>query len=128
MLHAQADAQLVSLVRAAIIDFESGETCDLSRIIAIGARWKPAQVRESFIEPLVTRGDCSLADVIATLAKGTGSKEVHVFARWFPDEILSAALRRDGIALIAHPLESIHAAALVSGQSFARLTAPVRAA
>jgi hypothetical protein len=50
------------------------------------------------------------------LAQAAGSEEVHLFAHWLPDEATCAALESDGIALVCHPLESIHAASLICGQ------------
>ena len=62
------------------------------------------------------------------LAAATGESEVHLFARWLPGSALAADLRRRGIGLVAHPLEAIDQAALVTGQRFARWKSALRAA
>jgi hypothetical protein len=69
-----------------------------------------------------------LADVISTLAAATGSREVHLFAHWLLDDATSSALEKSGIRVLAHPLEDIGQAALISGQRFERWRSPFRAA
>jgi hypothetical protein len=64
-----------------------------------------------------------LADVLRELAREAATNEVHLFAHWLADEPTCAALAADGITLVAHPLESIHAAALVAGQRYRRWAA-----
>lgn len=78
--------------------------------------------------PLLARGECTLADVIAIVARAAQTAEVHLFARWLPEEILTAALRREGVTLVAHPIESIRQAALICGQDYIRWPSPLRAA
>lgn len=119
-LHARTDPSLASLVRAAVIDFEASRCGDLSRIVVIGVGWNGSSVRNALVEPLMSAGECSLADVMLTLAEATASRDVHLFARWLPGEDLTEALRRRGRDLVAHPLETIRAAALVSGQTYSR--------
>jgi hypothetical protein len=48
---------------------------------------------------------------------------VHVFAHWLPDDATVDELQQAGIAVIAHPLESIEAAAIVTGQRHRRYRA-----
>jgi len=127
-LHAQTDAALAAGVRAAVVDFESTRAADLSKIVVIAAGWNAARVRAALIEPLLARGACTFADVLTLLANGAQTREIHLFARWLPDEVLSAALAREGISLVVHPLESIRQAALICGQSFSRWPHPMRAA
>jgi hypothetical protein len=127
-IHAQTDATTAPLVRAAVIDFESGSLAELTRVVVAGEGWNAGDVRAALIDPLVSRGTCSLAEVIETLARGSGVREVHLFARWLPTELLTAALGARGIGLVAHPLAAIRQAALICGQTFTRLVSPVRAA
>jgi len=127
-LHAQTDATIARVVRAAVFDFESSSLADLSKLVVCATGWNAQTVRGELVPALVARGACSLADVVAIFALVAATDEIHVFARWLPDEVMAATLRRVGIALIAHPLEAIRQAALICGQSFTRLPAPVRAA
>ena len=41
------------------------------------------------------------------LSPGRADGRVHLFARWLPREVLIAALRRRGVTLVVHPIESI---------------------
>jgi hypothetical protein len=127
-LHAQTDPAIAATVRAAVVDFESSSAADLSKIVVVASGWNPARVRAELVEPLLARGECTLADVLALLAGGAKTDEIHLFARWLPDEVLTAALAREGIILVVHPLESIRQAALICGQSFSRWPYPMRAA
>jgi hypothetical protein len=127
-LHAQTDPAIAAHVRASLIDFESAGPADLSRVLIVGTGWTNARVRAEWIAPLLSREACTLADVMELAAKTSGAGELHVFARWLPDEMLAAALRRCGVTLVAHPLEAIRQAALISGQSFTRWPSPLRAA
>jgi hypothetical protein len=127
-LHAQTDASVARVVRAVLVDFESSALGDLSKVVVAGVGWNAAAVRSRLIEPLTARGACSLADVLETLSRGMQVDEIHIFSRWLPDELLTAGLWARRIRLVAHPLEAIRQAALVSGQSYTRLAAPFRAA
>jgi hypothetical protein len=127
-LHAQTDPALAPCVRAALFDFESGNAHELSQILVLASGWNGARVRAELVEPLLARGECSLADVLLVLARAAQANEIHLFARWLPGEPLSAELRGAGVTLVAHPLESIRQAALVSGQRYSRWPAPLRAA
>ena len=127
-LHAQTDATIAAGVRAALVDFESGSLTELSKLVVFATGWNGARVKAELVAPLLVRGECTLADVVALLAHAAQTPEVHVFARWLPDDMLTAALRREGVTLVAHPIESIRQAALISGQSYVRWPSPLRAA
>ncbi len=127
-LHAQTDAAIAASVQAAILDFESTNGADLSKIVAVATGWNRGRVRAELIDPLLSQGACTLADVIGLLAHGAQTAEVHLFARWLPDDVLTAALGLERITVVAHPLESIRQAALICGQSFTRWPSPLRAA
>lgn len=115
-LHAHVDPVLAAGVQAAAIDFESANPGALRRLVVMNKGWNAAQFRDGVSEPLRQKRDCSLADVLRILAQGAGTPEVHVFAHWLPDVQTCSELAAAGIAVIAHPLESIAEASLVSGQ------------
>lgn len=119
-IHAQTDPFLAAGVKAAVIDFESGSPADLSRIVIMLAGWNAMQFRDSVVEPLLSRRECSLTDVVNLLASAGETREVHLFARWAPDGDLAAGAHAAGVRLVSHPLESIEQAALVSGQRWSR--------
>jgi hypothetical protein len=127
-LHAQTDALLAGQVRAALVDFEAADPEELSRIVIMATGWRRARFDAEVIQPLTARRECSLADVVAALASATGESEVHLFARWLPGAAMAEDLRARGIGLIAHPLDAIDQAALVTGQRFARWKSALRAA
>jgi len=127
-LHAQTDPGLAPQITAAVVDFEAGRTAELSRILIVAAGWTAARFDAEIVRPLLSRGECTVADVFAELARGTGAAVIHLFARWSPDEALSLELQRRGVAIVAHPLETIHQAALVSGTRLSRWRSPFRAA
>lgn len=115
-LHAQVDAALAERVRVAAIDFHSAAATSLKRLLILAQGWNAGQFRTSVSEKLRSQRECSMADVLRTLAQAGGAAEVHLFAHWLPDEETCAALQAHGIALIAHPLESITAASLIAAQ------------
>ncbi|MBV8491216.1 MAG: hypothetical protein JO199_11870 [Candidatus Eremiobacteraeota bacterium] len=125
-LHAETDGEL--RVRAAMVDFEGGSATELSQIVILAAGWRSSQFQQEVVQPLLARGECSLVDVLDLLARATRAEEVHLFARWLPDEAMLGGLARRGVRVVAHPLETIGQAALVSGQRFCRWKAPFRAA
>jgi hypothetical protein len=127
-LHAQTDSPAANEIRAAVIDFEAVSPRDLSRIVIVAAGWAPRRFESDVTQPLLARGECTLADVMECLAFATNTKELHLFARWLPDVDLAAALREKGVSLVGHPIEAIEQAALVCGQRFNRWPAPFRAA
>jgi hypothetical protein len=127
-LHAQTDAGLASVVHAALIDFEAAHLDELSRIVIVAPGWSSSRFEGGVIEPLLARRECTMADVVTTLAQATGQQEVHVFARWLPDATMTAGLASIGVALVSHPLEAIDQASLVSGKRLSRWQSPFRAA
>jgi hypothetical protein len=126
-LHAQTEPAIAASVRAAIVDFEAGSSRELSRLVLVLAGWNAGRVRAELVEPLMAHGECDLVDLMRLLGLAGGG-EVHLFARWLPDDILTAGLARSGVTLVAHPLESIRQAALVCGQHYGRWPNPLRAA
>ncbi|MBV8148818.1 MAG: hypothetical protein JO092_06985 [Candidatus Eremiobacteraeota bacterium] len=127
-LHAQTDEALAQEVRAAVIDFESSSQSELLRLLVVAAGWSPSQFEANVARPLLERRECSLADVMEQLGRATGAVELHLFARWLPDGELLSTLHGRGFQVIAHPLEAIDQAALVSGQHLRRWRVPFRAA
>lgn len=127
-LHAKTDPTLAPSVRAALVDFESDSAGALSQVLVMAAGWNGRRFEAEIVRPLMGRGECSLVDILGLLAHEVQTNEVHVFARWLPDEVMTAALRRRGVGIVAHPLESIEQAALISGQRFTHWHPPLRAA
>lgn len=127
-LHAQTEPGLAAQVGAALVDFEAGRLSELSRLLVVVAGWSWSRFRAAVVDRLLAQRECALADVITALAEATGVSEVHLFARWQPDDATIAALRGAGIRTIVHPIEAIGQAALICGQRLKRWRAPVRAA
>jgi len=122
-LHANVEPALAQRVRAAAVDFEGTSAESMQRLLIVAKGWNGAQFRSAVTDKLRTARECSLADVLATLASETQTDEVHVFAHWLADEATCEALAQRGITLISHPLESISAASLVAGQRLRRWAA-----
>ncbi len=122
-LHANVDGALAQRVRAAAVDFEGTSADAMRRLLIVAQGWNGARFRAEVSEKLREQRECTLADVLATLASRTQADEVHVFAHWFPDEATCAALSRQGITVVSHPLESIRAASLVADQRLRRWAA-----
>lgn len=120
-LHAEAAPGLAQRVRAAVIDFEGTPAALPARILAVVAGADAARFRKAVIAPLHEKRDCTLADILSILARAAGCAELHVFAHWLPDEETCAQLRAEAIEVVAHPLESIQAASIVSGQRLRRV-------
>lgn len=127
-LHAQTDETLAPGIEAALLDFEASAPEELSRVVLVVKGWNRGRLTSGLIEPLLERRECSLGDLFEQLADATGARELHLFARWLPSESLCASLRGRGVTLVAHPLEAIRQAALISGQAYRRWSSPVRAA
>ena len=127
-LHAQTDSALAASVRAALVDFESSSSNELTKVVVLATGWNAARVKSDLVAPLLERGCCTLAEVLAQLAHAAQTSEVHLFAHWLPDDVMTAALRRDGVTLVVHPLEAIRQAALICGQRYSRWPSPLRAA
>lgn len=122
-LHAQVDAALAPRVCAAAVDFEGTSAEAMQRLLIVARGWNAARFRTAVAQPLREQRECTLADVLATLASQAQTNEVHLFAHWFADEATCAQLAQRGIALVSHPLESIRAASLVCGQRLRRWAA-----
>ncbi len=127
-LHAQTEGVPARQVGAAVIDFESVSAAELSRLLIVAAGWSSAKFNAEVVSRLVAQRECGLSDVIGTLAQAVQVEEVHFFAHWQPSRSAMDDLRARGISLVAHPLEAIGRAALVSGQRIALWPARVRAA
>ncbi|HET9097485.1 MAG TPA: hypothetical protein VFN37_12540 [Candidatus Baltobacteraceae bacterium] len=115
-LHAQVDPALAQRVCVAAVDFEGTSLETMRRLLVIGQGWNGARFRSCVSDKLRARHECTLADVLRTLGEQAPSGEVHLFAHWFADDETCEALSRAGLTLVSHPLESIRAACLVSGQ------------
>lgn len=122
-LHANVDAALAQRVRVAAVDFEGTSVEAMRRLLVIAQGWNGAQFRTAVSDKLRSQRDCTLADVLVTLAREAQTDEVHLFAHWLADEATCETLAAHGISLIAHPLESISAASLVAGQRLRRWAA-----
>jgi hypothetical protein len=127
-LHAQPEGALARQVDAALIDFESAGPDELSRLLIVAAGWTGSRFHAEVVARLLALRECGLSDVIVTLANAVRTKEVHLFARWSPDQATLDLLERGGICLVPHSLEALGQAALVTGQRVERWGAPVRAA
>lgn len=127
-LHAQADPSLAAKIGAALVDFESTDVNELSRLLIVAAGWSGPRFQAEVVRPLLERRECTLADVIATLAEATGVGEVHIFSHWRLERAAELGLQERGIRVVAHPLEAIDQAALISGQRLVRWPAAFRAA
>ena len=125
-LHAETEAGLAERVKAALIDFEATQLGELSRVLVVAAGWTVSRFRSEVVTRLLAERECTLADLMAVLAEATGTNEVHLFARWQPDAETCARLGERGVCVVAHPLESIGQAALITGQRVGRW--PVQAA
>lgn len=127
-LHARTDPLIAQSVRAALFDFEASAAGELSRIVILAAGWNPRRFEAEVVQPLAQRVAAPLAEVLIALGRATHASDLHIFARWLPDEALVAALDRARIEVIAHPLEAIAHAALISGQRYTHWRSPLRAA
>lgn len=122
-LHADVDPALARRVEVAAIDFEGTTAAAMQRLLIVAQGWNAAQFRGAVSEKLREQRECSLAEVLATLASAAQAGEVHLFAHWFADDATCAALAERGITLVTHPLESIRAASLVAGRRLRRWAA-----
>ncbi|MFY9718394.1 MAG: hypothetical protein WAK16_02010 [Candidatus Cybelea sp.] len=127
-LHAQTEGVLAGEVVAAVVDFESASVDQVSRLLIVAAGWDGSRFNAEVVSRLLAQRECGLTDVIATLADAVGVDRVHIFAHWQPERTTVDALRGKGITVIAHSLDAIGRAALVSGQRVALWPAKVRAA
>jgi hypothetical protein len=119
-LHAQPGFELASQVAAAVVDLDSTGPTELSRLLIVAAGWSGSRFHREVVEELISQRECGLNEVIVTLAGSVRTDEVHLFARWQPDAAMVAALQRKGVRIVAHPLEALGQASLVSGQRIER--------
>ena len=115
-LHARVDPAIAARARAVAVDFEGVSPLAISKMLVLVQGWNTGTFRVRVSDELTKRRECSLADVFETLALASGAGELHLFAHWLPDEATCDQLRSRGVEIVAHPLESIEAASLVSGQ------------
>lgn len=119
--HASIGRGATPSLLAMAVDFEGTSAQDVRKMLVVVQGANPGFVRGSVELPLRAKGDCSLADVFLTLARAAKTCEVHLFAHWLPPEETCEALRSAGVTLVAHPLETIEAASVVSGQRHRRV-------
>jgi hypothetical protein len=127
-LHAQPGTALARQIGAALIDFESAGPDELSRLLIVAAGWSGSRFHAEVVARLLALRECGLNDVIAALADAVQTTEIHLFARWSPDQATLDSLEKSGIRIVSHPLDALGQAALVSGQRVERWRVPVRAA
>jgi hypothetical protein len=119
-LHAQPAPKVAELVEAALVDFEAAQFGEVSRVLIVAAGWSGSRFNSEVVQRLIAQRECGLPEVLAILAAATGASEVHLFAHWCPDNAMLAELERRGVGLVAHPLEDLGPAAIVSGQRLER--------
>jgi hypothetical protein len=127
-LHAQPGSALARKISAALIDFESVGAAELSRLLIVAGGWSGPRFHAEVVTRLLALGECGLSDVILALADAVQTTEIHLFARWSPDQATLESLEERRIRIVSHPLEALGQAALVSGQRVERWRVPVRAA
>lgn len=122
-LHARVEPAIAARTTVAAVDFEGTSPTSMTRLLLLARGWNAAAFRTKVTDKLRERRECSLADVLETLANAAGASEVHVFAHWLPDIHTFRQLQRAGIEVVSHPLEAIQAASLVAGQRHRRWNA-----
>ncbi len=115
-LHAHVDPALAAIARAVAIDFEGTSTTAMRRLLLIAPGWNSGTFQRGVTSRLMELGTCGLAEVLKTLAMATGSREVHIFAHWLPDDETCVTLGGAGITLVVHSLDAIEQAALIADQ------------
>ena len=116
-LHAQLTVPQVA-PKAVLIDFESGSKSELRRLVALGSGMTAERFETTVTARLLETGVCALADVAAILAREVQSADVHLFARWTPDEQVASGFAARGMRLHAHSLEEIDRAAVIAEHRF----------
>jgi hypothetical protein len=119
--HAQVDAALAARAQVLAVDFEGTSPQTIQRLLILAKGWNAKQFRTAVSDRLREQRECTLADVLLTLAGQAKSNEVQLFAHWLPDEATCAALAQRGVQVLSHPVESIRAASLIAGQRFKRV-------
>ncbi len=117
-LHAQTTDTDARSSKGVVIDFDSSRPAELRRLLILGVGLTPQSFHDCVTMRLIGSGDCDLERVIALLAAGLHTNEIHWFARWSPEESVLRALALQGVKLIVKPLEAIARAALVIERSF----------
>lgn len=115
-VHARLADGPAKVVRAAAIDFEGTSPSSMRRLLVLVEGWDARRFRETVTSALLCKEEVALDEVLALLAQQAGVTDVHLFARWLPDELTRNALRERGITVIANPLECIAEAAIVAGE------------
>ncbi len=90
-LHAQPKPGLAGCIEAALVDFEATQARRGRAYPYCGGRWSGARFRAEIVGKLLDQRECTLADVIRPL-RSNRTREVHLFARWLPDEATRAFL------------------------------------
>ena len=118
---------LAPTVRAALIDFESSSRAELTKVVVMATGWNARRVKDDLVAPLLARGECSLTDILVSLAeqRNPRSPRLRAVARRRRNDRGGQPGGR--LARLA-PLEAIRRAALISGQTFSRWPSPPRAA
>jgi hypothetical protein len=119
-LHAQTDPTLASRAIAVAVDFEGAGQAELTQLLLVAVGWDAKRFESDVVRPLLTLGMATTADVLTQLARSTGMVRIDLFAGWAPDASLTEALAEHDIELIAHPLEAIASAALITSEKYKR--------
>jgi len=117
---ASLHAQLVSDCRpsAVLVDFEGGSLLEVRRLLALVSGFSVGRFEATVSTRLLAAGACGFDDVVRILAEGSDVSEVHLYARWVPDESVLSGLAARGVTLQVHPLEEISRAALIAEHRF----------
>ena len=128
-LHAQTDAAIAATVRAAVVDFESRSANELTKVVMLATGWSPARVKAELVAPLRSRRVCTLRRRHRPLGCGRTDGRGPSLRPLAPRRRVDrGALRREGVTLVVHPIETIRQAALICGQQYVRWPLPLRAA
>lgn len=125
-LHAQLSRPAAS--RAVLIDFEGAQMGDVRRLLVLGVGTSATRFSEGVTTALLHRGVCGITDIAEILSQALRTPEVHLYARWTPEDQIREECRARGFTLITLPLEEISRAALICDRRFAIWEAGPRAA
>lgn len=114
--------------RAVLIDFEGPRLGEVRRLLALGVGTSASRFSEGVTAALLARGICGIPDIAQVLSQALCSPEVHLYARWVPDDEVRNQCRARGVALVAQPLDEIARAALICDRRFTIWEATPRAA
>ncbi|MDQ2664009.1 MAG: hypothetical protein M3Y18_08265 [Candidatus Eremiobacteraeota bacterium] len=115
-LHAQVASGLASVADAIAVDFDGMSASRLRRLLLVASGWTAAAFEDTVTAHLLARGTCTLAQVMGALGCAVGTRTVHLFANWIPDEGLCRELDGEGVEIVSHPLAAIERAALIAEQ------------